>query len=1047
MRATMAIRAWAWAGMMAVAGLLGGASMAHAQAPHDTMPIGVEATRVTIGATDFLPRCPERFDSLIVPASTVTTLPSDATYGCIEVHSGGRLRADRTRNTTTRFIDLIVLPGGMLDMGTVADPIACSIAVDLIVRDAPIDTAKDPFQWSHGLVNFGAQTRVGCEKTAFVRATSDLAAGASTITLDQVPIGWAVGDELLFPDTDMPDITKQGNDYTMRRESTVKIAAINGPTVTLSKGLDFAHHTILDVTGAMVLRPRVANLTRNIVIRSENPDGTPGHTADIGSGATWDIRYNRFADIGRTTVDPLNDTTVDPSDGHVMHVGTNERGRYAEHHHHVGSCPTCADVGNVLVGRGQFPTINRGSKGGLVLHNTSDTLVKDNVVIDFAGAGFVTEDGYEVRIRFLHNLAAYNFGHGFDVQGNVFDSAGNLARNCPFCDGTGFWLRGIVDMTFEGNEAWNNFISGVNFFNQQQPDSRYPSRPGGMPDTPLKHFEDQPLSVRDNVTAANLSSGLEIWGVKQFPYINWITAYNGGRQMFAINSDGIAMELQNPTMVCKPKAYIYSEGISASMGYVQHTDIVGGKIIGCAFGVGGGGGASYLNVTGGTILQNEVNFDMLPQVATIDGSGFRPLLDFPHKFIVLDNGLAGTVWPGPPTPLPRQGVSMWRSPRGSRMKLLNFQGHDYTLFYNQSLSQSPAWPSYQGDEHSSNTPVVGLTMQQSWDLYGIAFGGDVIKESDALTLDGLIFGVARAGLGTVLGPPRAVITSPTLRETAFAEGEPNDRRTGIYITLSGDPNAASRVVMITVDGDPPVAIDSDASALNDVRKFTTNHTGPGVHTVTAWRTTVADPTTKIAGSDTSTQFCVSNCPGESTGVEVPDVVGQAKQAAINELLAAGFTIGAVLDVASATVPIGSVVSQDPPAASHVVAGTQMVLFISAAIGPPPTCQPPQVLVNGQCVTPTTTQVPNLVGMTQAAATTAITGAHLVLGTVASSANPAPAGQVFSQVPGAGSTASIGSPVNLDISTGPTLPPIAPAGTYTYICDTAGNCKLVFVPKP
>lgn len=30
---------------------------------------------------------------------------------------------------------------------------------------------------------------------------------------------------------------------------------------------------------------------------------------------------------------------------------------------------------------------------------------------------------------------------------------------------------------------------------------------------------------------------------------------------------------------------------------------------------------------------------------------------------------------------------------------------------------------------------------------------------------------------------------------------------------------------------------------------------------------------------------------------------------------------------------------------------------------------------------------------------------------------------------------------------PTPPPTTPAGTYTYVCDAAGNCKLTFVPKP
>ena len=117
-----------------------------------------------------------------------------------------------------------------------------------------------------------------------------------------------------------------------RREARITIAAINGADVTLSKRLDFAHPAITDPNGAVVLRPRVANLTRNIVVRSEEqlgPGVTRGHTVDIGMGAKWDIRYNQFVGLGRTLDVPLDDTVLG------THIGTNQRGKYADHHHHA----------------------------------------------------------------------------------------------------------------------------------------------------------------------------------------------------------------------------------------------------------------------------------------------------------------------------------------------------------------------------------------------------------------------------------------------------------------------------------------------------------------------------------------------------------------------------------------------------------------------------------------------------------------------------------------------------------------------------------------
>ena len=69
--------------------------------------------------------------------------------------------------------------------------------------------------------------------------------------------------------------------------------------------------------------------------------------------------------------------------------------------------------------------------------------------------------------------------------------------------------------------------------------------------------------------------------------------------------------------------------------------------------------------------------------------------------------------------------------------------------------------------------------------------------------------------------------------------------------------------------------------------------------------------------------------------------------------------------------------------------------------------------------PAQVAVPNVVGLTQAAATTAITGAGLVLGTVTSAASATvPAGNVISETPGAGTLVDVGSAVNLVMSTGP-----------------------------
>ena len=102
----------------------------------------------------------------------------------------------------------------------------------------------------------------------------------------------------------------------------------------------------------------------------------------------------------------------------------------------------------------------------------------------------------------------------------------------------------------------------------------------------------------------------------------------------------------------------------------------------------------------------------------------------------------------------------------------------------------------------------------------------------------------------------------------------------------------------------------------------------------------------------------------STGpppVSVPDVVNLTQAAATSAITGADLIVGTISNASSATVPAGSVISQDPIAGTQVASGSAVNLVVST--GPPPV------------------SVPNVVNLTQAAATSAITGANLIVGTV------------------------------------------------------------------
>ncbi len=132
---------------------------------------------------------------------------------------------------------------------------------------------------------------------------------------------------------------------------------------------------------------------------------------------------------------------------------------------------------------------------------------------------------------------------------------------------------------------------------------------------------------------------------------------------------------------------------------------------------------------------------------------------------------------------------------------------------------------------------------------------------------------------------------------------------------------------------------------------------------------------------------------------VPNVIGLTQAAATTAITGARLTLGTVATQASTTVLSGEVVSQSPGAGLLESDGTAVNLVISTGL-------------------PTTT-VPNVVGLTQAAATAAITGASLTLGTVTTQASATvPLGEVVSQSPSAGLLESDGTAVNLVTSSGP-----------------------------
>ena len=395
-------------------------------------------------------RVPAAGDSvLIAPGTNVTyDAVSDGAIACLDIEGALRFRTDT--NTRLTVVTLMVLPTGRLEIGTADAPISGGVAAEIVIADRPLDTARDPEQFGHGIVGLGTIRVHGAVRTpTFLRLAAEPLAGQTRLVLAERPAGWQAGDRLVLPDTRQLGGDERGSRYQPQWEE-LTVAAAEGETVTLAAPLAFDHKGARRPDGGLEFLPHVGNLTRNVVIRSANPRGVRGHVLFVNR-ADVDVRYARFSDLGRTRPGVLDNTEFAP-DGAVRHLGTNPIGRYALHLHHVfGPLRPGADGRQfTLIGN----AIDGAAKWGVTIHNSHFGLVRDTVVYDARGAGVVAEDGSETMNVFEHNFVMRSEGSGDSAPRSGYGGA----ANDPGGEGSGFWLRG------PNNVVRNNVAANVDVF-------------------------------------------------------------------------------------------------------------------------------------------------------------------------------------------------------------------------------------------------------------------------------------------------------------------------------------------------------------------------------------------------------------------------------------------------------------------------------------------------------------------------------------------------------------------------------------------------------
>ena len=307
---------------------------------------------------------------LPTPADIVSvahTVVYDTTNGDVEVigiESGGVLRFAINQSTRLRVGTLLVLPNGMLEVGSPSSPVPASVTAEIIIKDRALNASTDPDQYGTGLLSIdGTVTMHGASKSpTFVRTASEPRAGHSNIALEQPVAGWQVGDRVFLPDTrQVPTDHWFNASYALQiEERLIQSVSADGMSITVTAPLAFDHRGARDASGAptvvggVALLPHVGNLTRNVVVRSENPSGTRGHTL-YTHRSTVSLSYVQFQDLGRTRAEPLSATA-------------NHIGRYPLHIHQLWGPVNPGNTGYQFVVQGN--AINDSLKWPIAVHGS-----------------------------------------------------------------------------------------------------------------------------------------------------------------------------------------------------------------------------------------------------------------------------------------------------------------------------------------------------------------------------------------------------------------------------------------------------------------------------------------------------------------------------------------------------------------------------------------------------------------------------------------------------------------------------------------------------
>ncbi len=413
------------------------------------------------------------------------------------LHIGGVLHFATDRSTILRAGLIKIQPGEMVsEAGFDCDAHAPELKPGEPQPALEVGTPQQPIPAQHSaliqLVYFEGMDRESCPalvccggrmdfhgaplSRTWIKLGATATKNSTEVVLGEEVKGWKAGDQLLLTGTNDPDERTDGYQTEERR-----IKQWNGTRLTLDRPLEFDH------LGTGEYRGEVANLSRNVIVESADPNGVRGHTM-YHRGSAGSLSYTEFRHLGKKDV----------------------LGRYSLHFHLVGDTMR----GSSVVGVSIWDSANRW----LTVHGTNYLVVRDCVGYNSIGHGFFLEDGTEVFNVFDRNLAVQaHRGKRLPKQVLPFDQN----------EGAGFWWANSLN-TFTRNVTCENHRYGYRFeatassrlpltLSVRQPDGK--TKKVDIRTLPFVRFEDNEAHC-DGLYGLNLGEGVNRVGPdEKHPFI------------------------------------------------------------------------------------------------------------------------------------------------------------------------------------------------------------------------------------------------------------------------------------------------------------------------------------------------------------------------------------------------------------------------------------------------------------------------------------------------------------------------------------------------